>query len=327
MNRPKVSVVMSVYNGEAYLREAVKSILNQTFSDFEFIIINDGSTDRTPEILETIKDPRVRVINQPNRGLTVSLNRGIRLAQGEYIARMDADDISEPERLERQVEIIDRNPNIALVGCWYKVVDEQGKVLAHRKLPIDSDKLAKELVHRNILCHGSVLIRKDAVEAVGLYNESLRYAQDYELWLRMLREGFKASVVPDFLYSYRISPESVAKVYAQQEYVALIKRMREGKTKAAGSRTMPNLVALSQKQKRSLYHYAVGTLKLENGEVKEARRELLKSLRIDPLNIRPWYRMGLSFLPAWVRGLVSGSAKRVRDSLAGLKCRWSKLMI
>lgn len=129
---PKISVVMSVYNGERYLGEAVESIFNQTFSDFEFIIINDGSTDRTPEILTEIDDPRAKVINQPNRGLTASLNRAIRLAKGEYIARMDADDISEPTRLERQVEVLDRDPDVVLVACWYEVIDEKGNFLAHR---------------------------------------------------------------------------------------------------------------------------------------------------------------------------------------------------
>jgi len=323
MRSPKVSVIMSVYNGENFLEEAVRSILNQTFSDYEFIIINDGSTDRTPQILASFDDPRLVIVNQDNRGLTISLNRGIRLAQGEYIARMDADDISEPERLERQAEVLDHEPDVAVVACWYKVIDEKGEVLAHRRLPDDSKQLAKLLPHKNMLCHGSVLMRKKATEIVGLYNENLRYAQDYELWLRMLHKGFVFSVVPEFLYRHRISPDSVAKLYLQRRYAALI-RKAEGK----GLRDLASLDVgkyslnrLTEKRKLSLYHYAIGTLKLENGQTKAAQRELLEGIRIDPTNLRPWYRIGLSLLPKWLRSLISNSARYSVDLSAWVKGR------
>jgi len=318
---PKISVVMSVYNGERYLGEAVESIFNQTFSDFEFIIINDGSTDRTPEILTEFDDPRAKVINQPNRGLTASLNRAIRLAKGEYIARMDADDISEPTRLERQVEVLDRDPDVVLVACWYEVIDEKGNFLAHRRLPTDGRELTRLLMHENPICHGSVLMRKEAIEAVGLYDENLRYAQDYDLWLRMLRKGYSFSIVPEFLYRYRISPESVAKLYLQRRYAALIKRGQKERCKTTASHSFKSLSALSQKRKRSLYHYAIGTLKLEDGQTKAARGELLKSVRIDPSNIRSWYRLTVSFLPPWMRNPISGAVRYARDVLVSLRWR------
>lgn len=321
MRPPKLSVVMSVYNGERYVEDAVNSILNQTFCDFEFIIINDGSTDRTAQILAEFDDPRIKVINQPNRGLTASLNRGIRLAKGKYIARMDADDFSEPQRLERQIEIIDQNPDIALVTCWYKVSDEKGDVLACQRLPTESEQLAELLVHDNPMCHGSVLIRKEAIEAVGLYSESLRYAQDYELWLRMLRRNHKLCVVPEFLYRFRISPDSVAKLYIQRRYAALIRKTQGDRHVPTSSRRIEKLGTLNQRRKHSLYHYAIGTLELENGQVKGARRELLKSIRMDPINLRPWYRLALSSLPAWMGGLVSSNVKRSRDLLLWLRWR------
>ena len=115
-NDPKISVVMAVYNGEKYLREAIDSILNQTFKDFEFIIVNDGSTDRTREILESFIDPRIVLIHQEHMGLTKSLNRGIALAKGKYIARQDADDISMAERLEKQFNFLESHENVALLG-------------------------------------------------------------------------------------------------------------------------------------------------------------------------------------------------------------------
>jgi len=117
MDRPKISVIMSVYNGEKYLREAIESILNQTFRDFEFIIINDGSTDKTSEILSSYNDPRIVIINNKrNIGLTKSLNKGLKMVKGEYIARQDADDVSLPERLERMVNFLDMNRDVGLLG-------------------------------------------------------------------------------------------------------------------------------------------------------------------------------------------------------------------
>jgi len=300
---------MSVYNGEKFLEEAVRSMLKQTFFNYEFIIINDGSTDRTPQILASFDDPRLVIVNQDNRGLAISLNRGIRLAKGTYIARMDADDISEPTRLERQVEVLNRDPNVALVACWYKVIDEKGNVLAHRRLSTDGRELATSLMHNNPICHGSVLMRKEAVEAVGLYDENLRYAQDYDLWLRMLRKGYSFFVIPEFLYRYRISPKSVAKLYLQRRYAALIKMRQAEKCKNTASNSFKNLGTLSYRRKRSLYHYAIGTLKLEDGQTKAARGELLKSIRIDPSNIRSWYRIAMGFLPAWIRNPISDSVR------------------
>jgi len=262
------------------------------------------------------------IVNQDNRWLTISLNRGIRVAKGTYIARMDADDISEPTRLERQVEVFDRNPNVVLVACWYKVIDEKGNGLAHRRLPNDGRQLARLLMHDNPICHGSVLMRKEAIEAVGLYDENLRYAQDYDLWLRMLRKGYSFSIVPELLYRYRISPESVAKLYLQRRYAALIKRgHKKERCKTTASHSFKNLNALSHRRKRNLYHYAIGTLKLEDGQTKAAREELLKSIRIDPSNTRSWYRLTTSFLPAWLRNLISGGVRYARDLLVWLRWR------
>lgn len=318
---PKVSVVMSVYNGERYLIEAVQSILCQTFPDFEFIIINDGSTDRTPQILSEFDDPRVKVVSQLNRGLTVSLNNGIRLARGEYIARMDADDVSEPQRLEQEVKLLDRHPDVALVACWYKVIDEYGEVLASRKLPVDSKQLAMLLKDENPICHGSVLIRKKVLEDVGLYNESLRYAQDYELWLRMLHKSYKFGAVPEFLYRYRLSPDSLAKFYAQRKFAALVKRGRGVRLMNFSSLRADEVGRMSERRKRALYHYAIGTLKLEDECTRDARQWLLKSIRTDPTILRSWCRLVLSFLPRPVRSFFSKSIRRGRDLLLWLRLR------
>ncbi len=130
---PKVSVIMSVYNGDKYLREAIESILNQTFTDFEFIIVNDGSTDNSLEIIESYDDERIKTINnKKNIGLTKSLNKALKFAKGKYIARQDADDVSLPNRFEKQVEYLDSHPEVALVGTSVYLIDENGKIIGKR---------------------------------------------------------------------------------------------------------------------------------------------------------------------------------------------------
>ena len=168
MTAPKVSVVMSVYNGERYLREAVESILNQTFIDFEFVIIDDGSTDDTLGILERYTDPRIRLVkNGRNIGLTESLNRGIRLARGKYVARQDADDISLPERLSSQLLFLDKHRGIGLVGTSFDIIDSSGRLCEQVILPTDNETLQELLWVRNCFCHGSVMMRKEYLDALG----------------------------------------------------------------------------------------------------------------------------------------------------------------
>ncbi|MCP8319033.1 MAG: glycosyltransferase, partial [Candidatus Methylarchaceae archaeon HK01B] len=142
MKSPKITILMSVYNGEKYLREAIDSILNQTFKDFEFLIINDGSTDRTVEILRSYHDSRIKIItNEKNMGLTKSLNKGLKIARSEYVARMDADDISYPRRLEVQYEYMKKNPDVGIVGSWNDVIDDKGNTIDYRKHSLSSEDI------------------------------------------------------------------------------------------------------------------------------------------------------------------------------------------
>ncbi len=184
---PKVTVLMSVYNGEHYLNEAVDSILGQTFTDFEFLIINDASTDRTPEILYGYDDPRIRIVtNEENLGLTKSLNKGLALARGEYIARMDADDISLPERLEKQILSLEKNLDIGVLGTSVQYIDESGKRLQIIRWP-QRDLLIKWLLcFMNPIAHPSVIIRHELLKDCGSsYDEGVIFAQDYDLWVRL----------------------------------------------------------------------------------------------------------------------------------------------
>jgi glycosyltransferase involved in cell wall biosynthesis len=208
-----VSLIMAVYNGEAALRASIDSILTQTFSDFELVIVDDGSTDTTPAILSeyATRDNRVKIVkNQKNLGLTASLNVGIHAASGTYIARMDAGDTSEPTRFEQQVAFLDTHPECGLLGTWAKIVNEDGRQIGVMKYPTDHDTLRKIMIRYNPFVHSSVMMRRSVLDAAGWYDERWKYAQDYELFFRMLRHG-KVALLGEYLVSYRVYPNSITR--------------------------------------------------------------------------------------------------------------------
>jgi glycosyltransferase involved in cell wall biosynthesis len=209
VKNPKASVVMSVHNEERYVSKAIRSILEQTFDDFEFIIIDDDSTDGTTEILSNYqqKDARIRVLrHQSKKGLAQSLNEGIRIAQGRYIARMDADDISLPTRLEKQVAFLDMHPEVGLVGTLCYEVDENDVIVRRWSLPSSTSDVRKALLDLNPLVHTSVMIRKEVFAEIGYYDETLQYSQDYELWLRIARK-YEIANLPEPLVMLRVDLE------------------------------------------------------------------------------------------------------------------------
>jgi glycosyltransferase involved in cell wall biosynthesis len=226
---PAVSVVMGAYNGEKYLRQAVQSVLDQTFRDFEFIIVNDGSTDGTAGILQELTDQRIRIIrNERNEGLTGCLIKGCNVARGKYIARMDADDISHPERLEKEIAFLDAHPEYGAVGCCYHVIDTDGVVVRSVKYPLHHEELARSLRISNVLVHGAVLFRADVYRQTGGYREFFQYTQDYDLWLRM-SERAKLGNLPDFLYQHRHHHQKIAvrHIFGQRLYAHLARRCAE----------------------------------------------------------------------------------------------------
>jgi GT2 family glycosyltransferase/radical SAM superfamily enzyme YgiQ (UPF0313 family)/SAM-dependent methyltransferase len=227
IDAPQISVVMSVYNGAPYLEDAVNSILQQTYANFELIIVNDASTDATPEILQKFDDCRIRVITNPrNLGLTKSLNKGIAAARGHYIARMDADDLSLPHRLERQRQFLEEHPDYALVGSSYYQIDENGQIRSLiRVLTADSD-LRAGLRQQNWFGHGSVMMRREAFTQLDGYDEQFTYAQDYDLWLR-LSEQFQVANLEEPLYCWRASSSCISQSKTQeQEYFAGLARQK-----------------------------------------------------------------------------------------------------
>jgi hypothetical protein len=209
---PRVSVVLSVRNGAADLPTAVSTILDQTFSDFELIAINDGSTDGTAAVLDGLRDSRLRVVHQDNVGLAAALNRGIALARGRYIARQDHDDWAKPTRLEKQVAYLEANLDCALIGTRAEIwVGDQKTERAHDH-PTDNAALQFELLFDNPFVHSSILLRKSALDVVGPYttDPARQPPEDYELWSRIARR-YKVANLPERLTVYREVPKSISR--------------------------------------------------------------------------------------------------------------------
>lgn len=208
-SNPRVSVVMGVYNGAKYLRESIESVLRQSFQDFEFLIIDDASTDSTPEILReyALEDKRVRLLeNETNLGLTKSLNRGLQVARSEFIARQDADDVSDPHRLEIQLRFMDTHPEVGLLGTGYDTIDDEGNVLQRGRPPQSDTAIRWQMLFHNAFCHSSVILRRSILSKEGLsYDESLPYSQDVELWTRVLQHTAAANLNEPLVYLRRHS--------------------------------------------------------------------------------------------------------------------------
>lgn len=211
-NIPKVSVIMPVYNAERYLREAVESILNQTYRDFELLLFDDGSTDNSKDIINLLatRDDRIVVFSRGNKGLVATLNEMIKSSKGEFIARMDADDISLPKRLELQTSFLEKNIDIVAVGGLSILINERTQKITPLQQPLDHNAIdSANLIGHCSIVHPSAMIRKDALLAVGSYRIEFPQAQDLDLWLRMAEVGRLANL-PDPILLFRIHSESIS---------------------------------------------------------------------------------------------------------------------
>lgn len=227
MKKPKVSVVMPVYNGGKYIKKSVNSILNQSFKDFELIVINDGSIDETSKFLKTVKDKRLKVINNhENLGLVPSLNKGLKVAKGQYIARADADDINDPKRFEKQVNFLEQHLDYCLVGSAADLIDEKGKKIGIESYSLSDSEIRVELLKRNCIIHPTAMMRTDAVRNVGGYRNFFnKGAEEYDLWFRMIKTG-KVQNLPEKLIKRRFYKLSYSrKNHIRVEFMAILARL------------------------------------------------------------------------------------------------------
>jgi glycosyltransferase involved in cell wall biosynthesis len=302
---PKITVVMAVYNEDEYLSTAINSILKQTFEDFEFLIIDDGSTDKTPEIIEHYaeQDNRIRYLaNQANKGLPASLNKGIEHASGKYIARMDADDISLPRRFEKQIEYLDSNPSVHVVGSYASLIGKNGECLGKKTFPQggrNPEGLKREGPR---VPHPSVMMRRSSLQYVSGYREPFRYAQDLDLWIRMSRkfgEDF-LGIIPEPLIKYRLTPgqyrrRSVISVYRSYvgKYIGREKELNQQISKEVENQQQEN----DRSNAKMMYHYRVGRFLVDQGIRSQATSHFIHRIFHRPLSLRGWYGIGLVCLP------------------------------
>lgn len=234
---PRISLVMPVRDGARWLGEAICSVQAQTLADFELIIIDDGSKDDSPLIIETIAqgDSRVRAIRQERLGLVAALNRGLSEARGKFIARLDADDLAHPQRLRHQSEYLDSHPEIGLLGTWAVQIDEQGSSIGFLKPPTRPEKLAPLLARMNPFVHSSIMVRDTALKKVGLYRPAFEGAEDYDLWMR-ISEVTKIANLPEFLLQYRLHPSSVTHRSRMRQLFSARLAQRAAQARHAGTR-------------------------------------------------------------------------------------------
>lgn len=309
MTYPLITVVMSTYNIEKYVAEAVDSILSQTFTDFEFVIVEDGSQDSTLRILESYQDERIRIIRTENRGLANALNTGLDAATGKYIARMDSDDVSSQRRLEVLLSEAEKSRDLALVGSWYEVIDEEGNFLTKARAPLSNSELWHVMLSgHNPFCHGGVLFRRDVVEKLCGYRPEFKNSQDFDLWLR-LGEQHPMSMVPEVLYSWRLRRGSVGsgarmrqRAYGKAARQCLDQRQKglpEQLPNFGQKRSFTSRGLLSRLDKQSAYAAVKTNFLLQSGHRREASQLALKSVALSPWNVVAWAAT-LRALKSWV---------------------------
>lgn len=300
--QPQVSVVMAVYNGVEYLPATMASILNQTFRDVEFVIINDGSTDPSvAPLLERYarEDARIKLVSRPNKGLTPTLNEGLRLATAPLIARMDSDDLARPDRLEKQVAFMRAHPEVVLLGGAYELIDHRDRLLTTIRPPLDNATLQQHCLQGTTpICHPLAMFRREAALKVGGYDESFTVAQDIDLWLRLGEVG-ELACLPDVLLGYRMHEKSVSEK-KQTQQVANMKRaceaawQRRGITNGTfagegGWRAQDDDARLRQTLKYGWWAW-------NSGQYRTARSYGWQSIRQRPADIRGWKLLAAGWL-------------------------------
>ncbi|MGB5962823.1 MAG: glycosyltransferase [Coleofasciculaceae cyanobacterium] len=274
---PTISVIIPVYNGEKTIKETIMSVLNQTFENFELIIINDGSNDATLEIVQAIKDHKIKVFSYQNSGLSASRNRGLTKAEGEFISFIDADDLWTPNKLELQLKALQNNPQAAVAYSWTDWIDQSGQFLrAGGHITVNGNAYEKLLIRDFIESGSNPLIKKQALDEVGDFDQSVTPPEDWDMWLRLAAKyEFITVEVPQILY--RISPNSAS---------FDIEKMEAGSLKVIQRvfSQSPELAHLKQKTLASRYNYLTfkalgGHLNRKNGLT--AARFLLQAVKYD----------------------------------------------
>ncbi len=303
MNEPRVTVLMPAYNAEKYIAEAIQSILDQTYSNFEFLIINDGSTDRTSTIIKGFDDPRIRLLEQSREGICNTLNRGLRKAKGFYIARFDADDISLPERLSKQVQFLDQNPDYILVGCDAEYISESGEHLFDFQCAGHThDEIIKHIYIDCPFIHSGVMYRKQDVLDAGGYSPEAHNFEDYLLWAKMAGTGLFSNL-SEQLIKVRFNPNS--STMDERWRGRRFRELKKGiiQRKQISKEEGEELLAIINRQntqriKEGAYYALVGKkFLLNNHQPAKARIHLAKAIHQYPFRLDNYAFYLLSYFP------------------------------
>ena len=318
MSSPAITILMPGYNAGRYIREAIESALAQTFTDFELLIINDGSTDDTLAIIQSFSDPRIRLISRENRGLIASLNEGIHAARAPLIARHDADDIMLPQRLEMQHAYITANPDYAVVGSDVAYIDKDGVYVSEQAAPDGHTyaEIVQRRFHKCPFLHPTVLFQKSAVIEVGGYPAGALQFEDWLLWVRVM-EQHKVCNLREVLVQMRINPESVTIDERWRPAAFHEARMRSLKAGVVSAEDYETIMAIVKGQdfsgyKKASYHAFVAKKYLwDNPQPALARRHLAKVIKSYPAKPESYLLYLLSFLPPTVvRGIYKAAKSR-----------------
>ena len=302
-NDPKVTVLMPAYNAEKYIEEAIASVLQQSFTDFELLIVNDGSADSTEEIIRSFNDPRIVLISQENKGVSAALNAGLRVARAEYIARFDADDICHPNRLKIQYEFITTWPEYSIVGSTADYIDAKGHFMFTHHLDGHLNEELQQLKYS--VCpfiHSSVMYKKDAIINHGGYNEYAYTYEDHFLWVNILKYE-KACNLSQSLIKVRLNPESItiderwhSKRFLSIKYDTLKNRRI---TEAEGEELLTaSIKQHSAKMKEGAYYAMCGKkFLLNNYQPVRSRTYMVKAISLHPLRMDNYLLYTISYLP------------------------------
>ena len=300
----RLTVLMPAYNAALYIREAIDSVLHQTYHDYELLIINDGSSDTTKDIIESYTDKRIRLVSQENKGIATALNTGLQLAKGELIARFDADDICLPGRLEKQFGFMEANPACIITGSEAEYITENGEHLFHFKCPAYTNEEIKNIIYHTCpFIHTTVMFRKDVVLKAGGYPADAHNFEDHLLWIQLRTYGNYCNI-PFPLVKVRINPASATmdEKWRGSRYRRLKQRiLHRGTVTGEEGEQLKAILQEQDKEKikRGSYYALCGKkFLLNNHEPGKARQQLVKAIRIYPYRFDNYVLYILSWFPA-----------------------------